>query len=153
MYNVSGFGFEARITASKTFPNGFTVTEFPDDADPLDSPDFTAADTAMGTNGDMIVWSRPAGIEVAFAVIPGSPGDTNLEALLNANRVGKGKQSARDQVGIVLAYPDSTFATLTEGVIVVGSIIKQVASAGRIKTRVYRFRFGNVTKTGTPVTA
>lgn len=147
MINVSGFGLEAQITASSTFPNGFPLTEFADDADPLDSPDLEAADTSMGLNGDMIVWSRPTGIEVVFNVIPTTEGDTNLDALLFANRVGKGKQSARDQVGIVIVYPNGTKATLSEGVILSGSMVPQVSSAGRIKTRSYRFRFGRITKT------
>lgn len=153
MYNVSGFGFALRVVATNTFPNGFNVNEFADDGDPLDSPDFEAADTAMGTNGDMIVWSRPQGIEVVFSLIPGSPGDTNCDALLTANRVGKNKTSARDQISIVLTYPDTTIATLSEGVITSGSIVKQVTSAGRIKTRQYKFKFGNITKTGAALTA
>lgn len=153
MINVSGFGLAAQITATKSFPNGFTLNEFADDADPLDSPDFEAADTAMGVNGHMIVWSRPAGIEVVLSVIPTSPGDTNLDALLVANRVGMNKVSARDQVGIIFTYPNKNVVTMSEGVILSGSIVPQVTSAGRIKTRQYRFRFGNITKTGSPAGA
>jgi hypothetical protein len=81
-------------------------------------------------------------------VIPTSPGDENLAALLNANRIGKGKQSARDVIGIVYTYPNGMIVNMSPGVIISGSIVPQVASAGRIKTRLYRFRFENITKSG-----
>jgi hypothetical protein len=148
MQNISGFGLTAQIVASNTFPNGFTLTEFADDADPLDSPDMEVADTAFGLNGDMVLWTRPVGIEITLNVIPTSEGDENLSMLLNANRIGKGKQSSRDIVGIVLNYPNGMIVNMSPGVMITGSIVAQVASAGRIKTRSYRFRFQNITKTG-----
>jgi len=148
MLNISGFGLKAQVVASKTFPNGFAVSAFADDADPLDSPDFTAADTAMGLNGDMVVWSRPQGIEVVLSVIPTSDDDTNLDVLLNANRIAKGKNSARDEVGIIFTYPSGMVVTMNPGVIVVGAALPSVASAGRLKTRAYHFRFEQVTKSG-----
>jgi len=148
MKNISGFGLQAQVTASNTFPNGFTVTEFADDADPLDTPDLDAADTAMGLNGDMIVWTRPQGIEISLNVIPRSQGDTNLDVLLSSNRVAKNKQSARDSVSIVISYPDGSTATMSSGIIISGPMLPQVASAGRLKTRMYRFRFEQIAKSG-----
>lgn len=146
MLNISGFALSALVSASATFPNGVVVKAFGDDADPLDSPDFAAADTAMGLNGDLIVWTRPSGIELALAVIPTSEDDINLETLLNANRVGKNKSGARDTVNIVITYPNGTRVTASQGVIVLGPVMMSVASAGRFKTRVYRFRFESVSK-------
>lgn len=144
--NISGFGLTAQIVASATFPQGVTVTSFGDDADPLDSPDLTVADTAYGLNGDMVVWSRATGIEVAVNVIPTSEDDDNLDALTDANRVGKNKTSARDRIDIVFTYPNGQRVTCSSGVIVVGSIVPQIASSGRMKTRQYRFRFEKITK-------
>jgi len=146
MINISGFGLVAQITASNTFANGFTLSDFADDADPLDSPDFTAADTGYGLNGDMVVWSRANGIEISMNVIPTSAGDVNLDILLDANRVGKNKTSARDTVGIVFSYPNGQTVTCSSGVIVSGAILPQVAGSGRLKTRMYRFRFEKITK-------
>lgn len=147
MINVSGFGLQGRLTASNTFPTGFSITEFADDQDPLESPDFTAADTAMGLNGDFLVWSRPAGIEISVNVIPFSQADVNLDILLEANRVAKNKSSARDVVNIVFTYPGGTVASLQKGVMVIGTVAPPVQSSGRIKTKTYRFRFENITKT------
>lgn len=148
MLNISGFGLSAQVTASKSFPSGFTVTAFADNADPLESPDLEAADTAMGLNGDMIVWSRPALIEITMSVIPTSPEDQNLAALLDANRVGKNKQSARDVVGIVWNYPSGMIVNCSPGIIIAGSLVPVITSEGRVKTRQYRFKFESVSKTG-----
>lgn len=147
MQNISGFGLSAQIVASVTYPNGFAVTAFADDADPLDTPDLEVADSAMGLNGDMVVWSRPQGIEISLNIIPNSPDDDNLDVLLNANRVAKGKVGARDIIQIVLSYPDGRNATMSSGIMISGPVTPAVASAGRMKTRMYRFRFEQITKT------
>lgn len=148
MINVSGYGLAARVTATNTFPAGYPVTAFSDDADPLDSPDFTAADTNTALNGDLVVWSRAAGIEVAFNIIPTSEDDVNFSALLEANRVGKNKRGARDVITIVTTYPSGMTVTYSKGVIVSGSLVPAIGSNGKIKTRQYRFRFENISKTG-----
>lgn len=148
MQNISGFGLTGRIVASTTFPNGFDVTAFADDADPLDTPDLDLADTAMGLNGDMLVWSRPQGIEIVMNVIATSPDDDNLAVVFESNRIGKGKTSARDIISVTLTYPNGLLAQLSQGVMVTGTALPSVASAGRFKSRPYRFRFQNITKTG-----
>lgn len=144
--NISAFGLIARVVASTTFPQGVDVGDFADDTDPLDSPDFTAADTAYGLNGDMITWSRANGIEIALGIIPTSDSDDNLDAILDANRVGKGKTSARDKIDIVFTYPTGQRVTCSNGVIITGSILPPVSSNGRLKSRTYRFRFEKITK-------
>lgn len=148
MQNISGFGLSARIVASTSFPNGFDATQFADDADPLDTPDLDLADSAMGLNGDMIVWSRPQGIEVTLNVIATGPDDDNFAALFEANRVGQGKTSARDIISITWNYPNGLIASLSQGIMVAGTALPSVSSAGRFKSRPYRFRFQNITKTG-----
>ena len=147
MQNISGYGLSANVVASNSFPNGFPVTEFADDADPLDSPDLDLADTAYGLNGNMVVWSRPQGLEISISVIPNSDADINLQALVEANRVGYKKRGARDLINISLVYPSGELANMASGVIVTGPFTKRVASAGRFKTNTYRFRFEEVSRT------
>lgn len=146
MIDTSIFGLSAQIIANQTFPNGFTVTEWADDADPLDSPDLQVADTAMGPNGDLVVWSRPMGIEISMNLIPTSPGDTNLDVLLSANRVAKGKFGARDICSIVWTYPNGMKVTASSGKLITGTLVPNASSAGRLKTRHYVFRFEQLTK-------
>jgi hypothetical protein len=150
MINISGFGLGAQVTASNTFPNGFNVTEWADDADPLDSPDLELADTGMGLNGDMVVWSRPMGIEISLNVIPTTESDTNLDVLAQANRVARGKRGARDTIGIVFTYPNGQIVTMSSGVMISGPMAPPVASAGRMKTHMYKFRFEQISKSNAP---
>lgn len=148
MMNISGFGLSVNLVASRTFPNGFVITEFADDTDPLDSPDMDIADTAMGLNGDFLLWARAQSVDVALAVIAGTPSDVNMGILLEANRVAKGKTVSRDIIGLTVNYPNGLIASVSQGVMVSGQVMPQIASAGRFKTRTYRFRFENITKTG-----
>jgi len=91
--DVSGFGLRIRLTASRTFPAGITITQFADDADPFDIPSLQIADTAMGLNGDLISWSKANPIKPTLNVIPASEDDRNLAVLLEANRVGAASRS------------------------------------------------------------
>jgi hypothetical protein len=81
--------------------------------------------------------------EISVAVIPGSEDDRNLQALYDANRVGKGKSSAADVVTVTVVYPDGRTLTLTPGRLTDGPAGVGVASAGRLKTATYQFAFEN----------
>ncbi len=141
MYNISGFGFSIYCIASKTFPAGFPITEFADDADPLDVPSLQIADSAMGLNGDLITWSKANPIKITIDVIPSSDDDINLGILLEANRPGKGKTPALDIITMNFIFPEGVFTTLSNGVITDGMPFNSVASAGRLKTKGYQFTF------------
>lgn len=144
--DVSGFGLRLRITASRTFPAGFTVTQFADDADPFDLPSIQIADKAMGLNGDLVTWSKANPINTTVNVIPGSEDDRNLAVLLEANRVGRGKSGARDQITMTGTYPDGRSITLSAGVITDGMPGNSVASAGRLKSKAYQFAFEGLSR-------
>jgi hypothetical protein len=81
-------------------------------------------------------------------MIPFSPGEVNLDLLLEANRVAKGKTGARDKINIVWNYPNGVVATMSSGKMISGPVVPNVSSAGRVKSRSYRFRFERITKTG-----
>ena len=146
--NISLFGLTAHIVASRTFPTGFTVTEFADDQDPFDSPSVMLADKGMGINGDLVVWQKPAVMEITINVIPNSVADRNLSILMEANRTSKVKGRVRmDDVTITAAYPDGRTVTLSSGFIVDGTPIIAGQTSGRMKTRNYHFVFENKDET------
>lgn len=147
MNNISGFGLQVQVIASVTFPSGFTCSQFADDADPFDMPSIQIADKAMGLNGDLITWSKANPLPVTLSVIPGSDDDKNLAILFEANRVGRGKSSARDVITLVGIYPDGSTTTLTPGTITDGMPGNSVASAGRLKTKAYSFAMEGVANT------
>lgn len=145
MADISGIGLEVRIVASNTFPAGFSVTQFADDADPLDLASIQIADKAMGLNGDLITWSVATPIPMVLNVIPRSSDDINLSILAELNRVGRGKTSAKDKITAVIVYPDGETQVLIAGVITDAMIGSSVASAGRKKSKSYTFAFENKT--------
>ncbi len=144
-YDISGFGIEARLIASRTFPNGFSITEFADDADPIDIPSQQIADKAMTLNGDLVTWSTANPIPLTLNVIPGSEDDLNLAILLEANRVGQGKTAVGDVLTFTSTTPgaEGRTLTLTNGRITDGMISNGVASSGRYKSKAYIFSFEN----------
>jgi hypothetical protein len=141
--DVSAFGTQVYLTASNTFPQGFPITQFADDADPVDSPSVKIGDAAMGVNGHLITWRKGVPLPATISVIPGSDDDTNLQILWDANRVGQGKQSARDIITVTIVYPNGNQVTLDTGIITDGAAAGSVGSAGRLKTKTYGFVFQN----------
>jgi len=139
--NVTGFGTVINLIGSVTFPAGVMVTQFSDDADPLDMASVKIADTAMGVNGDLIAWAKAVTLPMVLNVIPGSVDDVNLQTLFDANRVAQGKASANDVITATIVYPDKSTAILGLGVITDGQPSKSIAGSGRLKTKSYAFSF------------
>lgn len=149
MQNVSAFGFVATVKGSTTFPNGFPLTMFADDADPFDVPALQIADKGMGVNGDLVVWSKANPINIGFNLIPGSEDDENMRVLFEANRPGKGKSLAYDEITISVTYPGQNGRnyTLVKGVMTDGSPTNGIQQSQRQKTKTYNFSFENVQST------
>ena len=143
MQDISGFSIQITIVASVTFPAGFTVTEFADDSDPIDTPSQQLAATAMTLNGDLLTWSTANPIPLTLNVIPQSEDDTNLAILAEANRVGQGKASAGDIITLSAVYPRGSATVFSGGAITDAMISNSVANAGRMKSKAYAFMFEN----------
>lgn len=101
------------------------------------------AETAMGVNGDLVVWNTPTPISVTLSVIPNSEDDVNLSILFEQNRASKNKKSARDSITLTGIYPDGKKITLVNGAMTNGMAGNSVASAGRLKSKTYTFSFEN----------
>lgn len=147
MQDVSAIGFTLVLKASETFPNGFTISEVADDADPFDIPAVEIASTAMNVNGDLVTWSSPTPMTPTINVIPASEADKNLSILWDANRAARGKRHARDIITLVASYPDGSTKTFSEGKMTSGMPGGSVASGGRIKTNAYVFAFQDFSQT------
>lgn len=147
MNDISASGISILVKASKTFPQGFSVTQFADDADPFDLPSLEIAATAMNVNGVMVTWSSPQPIVPTLNVIPGGDDDNNLAILFEANRAAGGKVVARDTITMVATYPDGSTVTLSNGKMTSGFPGKSVASAGRLKSKAYAFAFQDIAVT------
>ncbi|ANY17234.1 phage tail fiber protein [Bordetella pseudohinzii] len=144
MFDTSAIGVALRCVASESFPFGFTITEFADDADPFDIPAIDIATAVMNLNGDLVVYNAPTPISITLSVIPGSDADNNLAVVFEANRVAKNKRQARDRITLVATFPDGTVLTLSEGKMTNGMPGNSAASAGRLKSKSYTFVFQNL---------
>lgn len=143
MVDISAFNFRINLLASKTFPVGIILSQFADDADPFDIPALQIGDSAMGINGDLITWSKANPIKITLNMVPNSNEDKLMSILLEANRVGRGKIGARDEITLVGVYPTGNIITLTPGIITDGVPGLSIASAGRMKSKPYSFTFEN----------
>lgn len=141
MQDISGFGLRVIVNANPTFPQGLVVTQFADDADPLDNPSQQIVDKAMGLNGDLVTWSKANPILATLNVIPDSDDDRNLAALAEANRVARNKGSAQDVVTMTVLYPDGRTVTLGPGKLTDAMLASGIASGGRRKSKTYGFAF------------
>ena len=145
MTDVSAVGLSLRISASVTFPNGFTVTSFADDGDNGVSENSEIIGDAIGLNAELITWDTPKSIPYNVNVIPNTEDETNLQTLLNANRTTKNKRSVKDVVTIVETNPiTGATRTFKQGKIKGGPVGYQYGGDGRIKNRQYTFIFEDV---------
>lgn len=140
--NISLFGFSVRIVADRTFPAGFTITEWADDQPPVDSSDIETGAFGIGPNGDMVVWQKPAALQAKYSVIPNSQADKNLTILHEANRVSKNKGiTPMDKITATAVYQDGRIVTLSQGMIHSGPAVPAGTQDGRLTTRAYGFVF------------
>lgn len=141
MPDVSATGLKIKLICLPTFPAGISISQFADDADPLDTPDLEMAQYAMDINGSLVLWRTPKPIEVDLNVLPNTQEDQNLSILADTNRVSKGKVSVADNITLVATYPDGTTKVLDNGALVSAPPMTSAASAGRLKTKHYKFVF------------
>lgn len=145
--DISAFGTRLVLVATSTFPAGIIISQFADDADPLDIPSQQIADKAMGVNGDLIVWSVASPLDLTVNVIPGSEDDRNLATLLEANRVARGKRGSKDEITLTCIYPSGAQQTWSRGRITDGVPGNPMASTGRQKSKPYVFTFESLNRT------
>ena len=144
MSDVSHIGTIVRLTASNTFPTGFTLSSFPGDVDPFDMADIVIAEAEMGTNGDIYTWSSANPIEVDLSLIPNTADAINMAVLFEQNRPQKNKGTALDEIKVVRMTPDGAQLTLGKGKILSGPPAMSQGSNGRLKTPTYKMAFGTM---------
>lgn len=144
MQNVSATGMKLRVIAVPTFPAGFDITQFADDADPISVESVEVNGHGNALNGDLVRWSKPSAILANVNVLPGTEEAKNLDILLTMNRSTKGKLSVQDDVTLVQTLPNGTTRIFNNGCIVSGPPADGGSSEGRLNTREYGFVFENV---------
>lgn len=143
MINISGFGTGVYVVALETFPQGFALSQFADDEDPISAENLDAIGYEMMYDGSLFAFDKASPIIVDVAVIPGSEDDANLKVLLQTKKGGQNLLPIGDVTSMVINYPGNGFVTLSNGTIVNGPIVDSIQASGRKKSNVYRFAFGS----------
>jgi len=141
---------KVRIIASKSFPTGFTATEFSDDQDAFDIPEKQIADGAIGPNGDAVYWSVAGLYETNLSFTPKSASDLNLSIIAQANTPGKGKLIVNDVITLSIISGDGSSYTFSDGKLISFMPAQSGTSAGRLKSKVYKFKFANFSSVEIP---
>lgn len=147
MHDVSAYGMVIMVRSTMTFPGGFPITNFADDADPFDIPETTIVETAMNVNGEMVSWTVASPTTINISVVPGSQADVALSIMLNANRAAMLKPPVKDVITMVAMYPNGEVVTASGGKIVSGPAASSPASNGKMKSKAYGFTFQNIVGT------
>lgn len=143
--NIGGVGLSITVFASITFPQGFTLTEFSTEADPLEMPtDIEITNSQIGLNGDKAVWQVVPKISVGINLMPGTEGDKNMQILANTNRKAKNKVAPLDTITYIISYPDGKTKTCTDGNITVGKIADGVGTDSKYAPGHYVVDFANI---------
>ena len=141
--DVSAMGLKVLVQATPSFPVGIEITHFADDGDSLNITDITTMESAMGVNGDLVVWRVATPCEIELNVIPGTDECNDLETLFNLNMTQKNRVSSKDVITMVITHPDGKQSVLTNGYIIGGKPVQDYSSAGRANSRSFRFVFEN----------
>ena len=144
MHDVSASGITLRVIASFTAPTGFEIKRYADDGDPIDAPNVDIASHGMAVNGELVVWSTPAGVQVEVTVLPDTDEDDNLARVWAANRVGANKLAIHDIITIIETLPSGKTKMFTNGSIVSGPPATGASSDARLKSKTYGFVFETV---------
>ena len=143
-FNQSVHGTVVTILATNTLPAPTPIIQFSESSDPFDVSSTAIGDAVKGVNGDLIVWSKATEIEVSVAVISGSPADNVLSLIAEANVPRAGGSNANDTIVIAVLFPNEATSTYTNGVMTDAMIGYSAGSDGRIKDKVYKFKFEDV---------
>ena len=84
---------DVSFAGSKITVAGITISNFMDDANPVEFPDVDVSGYGVNCNGVMIRWAKPNAVIMSVTVIPGSDEDAKLYRLWAKYRVQDGSYS------------------------------------------------------------
>lgn len=143
--DVSSIGVSVRLTASVTYPQGITLSQFPEDGDIGPTGSTAIGSHASGVNGHLIVWKTANGITVGVPLIPNTEDCAKMERLYAANAPAPNKFVAKDIITMVVTNPITGIPTTYKGGwIEEGMAANQYGLDGRIKSKVFTMTFESV---------
>lgn len=144
MQDVTGWGTSVTVVALQTFPQGFKLTQFADDKDPLTIEDLEPVGYEMLYDGNLFAYDKAAPVMVSVSVIPNTEDDINLKILLQTKKGGIRLLPISDVTSMVISYPDGGMTILSGGTILSGPPADSINQAGRKIGNTYKFVFASI---------
>lgn len=142
MIDISGHGTSVTVVALSSFPQGFSLTKFADDQDPISCEAVEPTGFEMLYDGSLFAFDKAAPIKVVISTVPNSDDDINLKILLQARKGAAKIIPLPDVTSIIISYPDGGRVMLSGGTIISGPLADSIQASGRKKGNSYTFVFG-----------
>lgn len=141
-----GWSFKIKdvsFAGSSVTVGGVTVTDFMDDANPVEFQDVEVSSVGVNCNGSMVRHARPNVIMMSLTVIPGSPSDTGLYNLWKKYRVqGNWNSAWEDHLTASVSIGSGRGSkTYSDGTMVSGPGGPSSNGEGKMSGRTYTFAF------------
>lgn len=142
IYDVSFAGAVVMI-------DGYQITDFIDDQNPVDFQDTDVANIEWSCNGRMIRTVKPSGIMMSVTVIPASPSDDKLMYLLrhrfnNGGDVNLSEVNTPINARITLAGKHQKSYHFSMGTCVAGPLGPSAQGSGKMGGNTFSFVFERV---------
>ena len=142
MIDIGAYGTSIIIAALKSFPIGFSLSQFADDQDPIQFEETETTGYEFLYDGEPFFFDKASVIKCTVSVIPGSQDDINMKILLQARKSSLSILPLPDTTTMTITYPDGRRVILASGSILKGPFADSVTTQGRKKGNQYSFAFG-----------
>lgn len=142
MIDVSAFGTGIMVLSTASFPQGFSLSQFADDEDPLNVEQVEVSGFEKLYDGSIFIFDKTSPILLSVAVMPNSDDDINLKILMQMRKSSPSLLPLPDTTSMVITYPDGGRVILTNGGLISGALADSITTQGRKKGNVYHFVFG-----------
>lgn len=141
--------YDVSFAGSTVVIDGVTITDFIDDANPLDIQDTETSSVKWSCNGRMIRTSKPTGVIISVTVIPGSDSDNKLREIWKRSYVNGGEMNvgaANTPLKCIISSGNGKIGkfSFTNGTCVSGAAAITSNGQGKMGGNTYTFMFERV---------
>lgn len=141
--------YDISFAGSRIVIGGANITEFMDDANPIDIQDTDSTNIEWSCNGRMIRTIKPAAVILSITVIPGSTSDNALRTIWKKSFCNGGSvdvDQADQPLSCSISAGNSNIGnfTFTGGTPVSGAAALTANGQGKMGGNTYTFAFENI---------
>lgn len=142
MIDISAFGTGIMVLSTESFPQGFSLSQFADDEDPISVEACEVSGFEKLYDGSIFIFDKTSPVLLSVGIMPNTDDDINLKILLQSRKSSPNLLPLPDNTSMVVTYPDGGRVILSSGGILSGPLLDSITTAGRKKGNVYHFVFG-----------